>query len=80
MIEPWLSYRIRRQVEPFAQFGLLAVFGVLWIPEINHVFFDVVRGVLDSLGVSGLETDCGRAAYRFWENESGEYPVCAVSP
>ncbi|WP_329199220.1 site-2 protease family protein [Streptomyces sp. NBC_01435] len=80
VIEPWLSYRIRRQVEPFAQFGLLAVFGVLWIPEINHVFFDVVRGVLDSLGVSGLETECGRAAYRFWENGNGEFPVCAVSP
>ncbi|MFF1644090.1 site-2 protease family protein [Streptomyces sp. NPDC058240] len=80
VIEPWLSYRIRRQVEPFAQFGLLAVFGVLWIPEVNHVFFDMVHGVLDSLGVNGLGTECGRAAYRFWENWNEEYPVCAVGP
>ena len=32
VIEPWLSHELRRQVEPFAPFGLLAVFGVLWIP------------------------------------------------
>ena len=43
VIEPWLSYRIRRQVEPFAPFGLLAVFAVLWIPEVNGVFFDGLR-------------------------------------
>lgn len=77
VVEPWLSHRIRRQVEPF---GLLAVFAVLWVPEVNHVFFDLVRGVLDSLGVSGLDTECGRAAYRFWENWNEEYPVCAAGP
>jgi Zn-dependent protease len=80
VIEPWLPYRIRRQVEPFAQFGLLAVFAVLWIPEVNHVFFGLVHGVLDALGVSGPDTECGRAAYRFWENWNEEYPVCAVGP
>ena len=32
VIEPWLSYGVRRQVEPFAPFGLLAVFALLWIP------------------------------------------------
>lgn len=32
VIEPWLSYRVRRDVEPLAPFGLLAVFALLWIP------------------------------------------------
>ena len=49
VIEPWLSLKIRRQVEPFAPFGLLAVFGLLWVPEINGVFFQVVDTVLRTL-------------------------------
>ena len=36
VIEPWLSHSFRRQVEPFAPFGLLAVFGILWIPGVNE--------------------------------------------
>ena len=52
VIEPWLSYKVRRQVEPFAPFGLLAVFVVLWIPEVNGAFFDVVDAMLRGLGVS----------------------------
>ncbi|WP_406418882.1 site-2 protease family protein [Streptomyces sp. NBC_00873] len=75
VIEPWLSYRIRRQMEPFAQFGLIAVFGVLWIPEINHVFFDAIHSLLQSLGVSEFRTYCGRDAYQFWSTAN---PACAV--
>ncbi|MFE5854159.1 MULTISPECIES: site-2 protease family protein [unclassified Streptomyces] len=67
VIEPWLSYKIRRQVEPFAPFGLLAVFGLLFIPEVNHFFFDGVDAVLRGLGVGGLESDCGLEYYRFWQ-------------
>ena len=45
IIEPWLSYGIRRQVEPFAPFGLMAVFALLWIPSINdHVLRRRLRG------------------------------------
>lgn len=69
VIEPWLSYRVRRQVEPYAPFGLLAVFGVLWIPEVNHVFFDAIDGVMRSLGVSEWETYWGQEFFRFWQGE-----------
>ena len=80
VVEPWLPYRIRRRVEPFAQFGLLAVFGLLWIPEVNEVFFGAVHGLLEALGVDRLGAECGRAAYQFWENWNEEYPVCATAP
>ncbi|MGW1769032.1 site-2 protease family protein [Streptomyces sp. NPDC002073] len=73
VIEPWLSYKVRRQVEPYAQFGLLAVFVVLFIPEVNEVFFDAVHGLLRGLGVSDLESYCGRDLYRFWQETN---PVC----
>lgn len=80
VIEPWLSHRIRRQVEPFAPFGLIAVFGVLWIPEVNIAFFEAVDGLLGGLGVSELESYCGQDTYRFWQEFWDEQnPVCSVN-
>ncbi|MGW5850322.1 site-2 protease family protein [Streptomyces sp. NPDC055254] len=75
VIEPWLSHRVRREVAPLAPFGLLAVFALLWIPEINGFFFDVVRDILSALGVGDLETYCGRDLYRFWQDAEG---LCAT--
>lgn len=75
VIEPWLSYGIRRQVAPLAPFGLIAVFALLWIPGVNAFFFGVVDGLLSALGVSELETYCGQNLYRFWQDTNG---FCAV--
>lgn len=71
VIEPWLSHGVRRQVEPFAPFGLIAVFGLLWVPEINAAFFDAVDALLRGLGVSDIETYCGRDFYQFWRERDG---------
>ncbi|MBW5425263.1 site-2 protease family protein [Streptomyces sp. BG9H] len=68
VIEPWLSHGIRRQVEPFAPFGLLAVFAVLWIPEVNHAFFDAIDAILRGLGVSDWDSYWGQELYRFWDS------------
>ncbi|MGG7574236.1 site-2 protease family protein [Streptomyces sirii] len=69
VLEPWLPLKLRRQVEPFAPFGLLAVFGLLWVPEVNHVFFDFVDTILRGLGVSQLDTYLGQELFRFWQGE-----------
>lgn len=66
VIEPWLSHKIRRQVEPFAPFGLLAVFGILWIPEVNQLFFSAIDTILGALGVTEWDSYFGRQLYRFW--------------
>ncbi|MEV0256685.1 site-2 protease family protein [Streptomyces sp. NPDC050732] len=79
VIEPWLSHRIRRQVEPFAPFGLIAVFAVLWIPEINHAFFDAVDAILRALGVSEWDTYWGQDLYRFWQTSEEVPPAAGVS-
>ena len=76
VIEPWLSYSIRRQVEPFAPFGLLFVFALLWLPAVNGVFFDVVDSILRTLGISDFDTYCGQELYRFWQ---GTNEFCTVS-
>lgn len=70
VIEPWLSHRARQQLEPLAPFGLLLVFAVLWIPEVNRTFFGVVDGLLGALGVEERATDCGYWLYRFWRADS----------
>ncbi|MEU3284080.1 site-2 protease family protein [Streptomyces longwoodensis] len=70
VIEPWLSYGIRRQVEPFAPFGLLFVFALLMVPSVNGVFFDAIYAVLDALGVGDVERYCGEDLYRFWQGSS----------
>ncbi|MEU1351506.1 site-2 protease family protein [Streptomyces sp. NPDC005786] len=76
VIEPWLSHSLRRTVEPFAPYGLIAVFGLLWVPEVNAAFFDAIDGVLGSLGVSRSQSDCGLDAYRFWQTAN---PFCATA-
>ena len=66
VIEPWLSHSVKRQIEPFAPFGLLFVFALLWVPQVNSVFFDLVHAVLNGLGVSEAEASIGWSLYRFW--------------
>jgi Zn-dependent protease len=66
VLEPWLSYKVKRQVEPFAPFGLLFAFALLWVPSINIAFFDMIHAILRALGVSDLDTSYGWSLYRFW--------------
>ncbi|WP_030196732.1 site-2 protease family protein [Streptomyces sp. NRRL S-87] len=70
VVEPWLSYGVRRQIEPFAPYGLFAVFVFLWIPEVNGVFFDFVHEILRTLGVTDVDSYCGRDLYRFWQERN----------
>ncbi|MFJ9584643.1 site-2 protease family protein [Streptomyces acidicola] len=76
VIEPWLSHKARRQMEPLAPFGLLLVFAVLWIPQVNAAFFGAVDAVLSGLGISDLDTYCGLNLYRFWQEGSN---VCVTA-
>ncbi|MFJ8646468.1 site-2 protease family protein [Streptomyces sp. NPDC093546] len=77
VIEPWLSYRVRRKVEPYAPFGLLAVFVFLFIPEVNAAFFGLVHFVLDGLGISELESYCGRDLFSsLWQEQT---PICEAA-
>jgi Zn-dependent protease len=70
IVEPWLSYNVRRQVEPYAQFGLLAVFGLLWVPSVGGAFFDAVDTVMGWLQVPDGYADFGYRLFRFWEDLS----------
>ncbi|MBV9022584.1 MAG: site-2 protease family protein [Streptomycetaceae bacterium] len=66
VIEPWLSYGIRRQLEPFAPFGLMAVFGLLWVPSISAHFFDAIHAIMQVFQVSDYYSSLGSSWFRFW--------------
>jgi Zn-dependent protease len=68
IVEPWLSPGIKRQVEPFAPFGLLAVFGVLYIQSVNQKFFDFIYTVMGWFHVQGIYADYGYTLFQFWRN------------
>jgi Zn-dependent protease len=75
VLEPWLSHRIRGRIEPYAPFGLLFVFALLWVPEVNRVFFDVIHALTGGLGVEEAESYCGRDLFQFWRDTD---PFCAL--
>ncbi|QJS12272.1 site-2 protease family protein [Streptomyces argyrophyllae] len=76
VIEPWLSYGVKRQVEPFAPFGLLFVFALLWLPSVNSAFFDVIDSIMRALNVDDFSRYCGEADYRFWQDTP---EICSLS-
>ncbi|WP_329494725.1 site-2 protease family protein [Kitasatospora herbaricolor] len=68
IVEPWLSPKVRRAVEPFAMYGMLAVFALLWQPQVNRFFFDVVYGITELFGVDRRVIGIGDYLFRFWSH------------
>jgi Zn-dependent protease len=66
IVQPWLPLSVRRQIEPFTPFGLLAVFGFLWIPKVNSAFFDLIDGITRAFGVPEFAASDGYGLFRFW--------------
>ncbi|RGD59234.1 site-2 protease family protein [Kitasatospora xanthocidica] len=68
IVEPWLSYQTRRAIEPFAPYGMLAVFALLWQPQVNEFFFGIVHGLMNLFGVDQDYATLGRYLFSFWKN------------
>ncbi|MFE0702868.1 site-2 protease family protein [Streptomyces sp. NPDC058872] len=75
VVEPWLSSKAKRQVEPYAPYGFFIVIALLFVPAINTAFFDAIDALLRSLGVPELSRYCGSQLFRFWE---GSPEFCGV--
>ncbi|MET9951542.1 site-2 protease family protein [Streptomyces sp. NPDC006339] len=75
VIEPWLSYRIKRQIEPYAPYGFFVVIALLFVPAVNGAFFDAIDALMRALGVPELSRYCGSNLYRFWQDQP---EICAV--
>ncbi|NML49453.1 site-2 protease family protein [Streptomyces sp. R302] len=73
--EPWLSYGLKRRIEPYAPYGFFVVIALLFVPVVNGAFFDAVDALMRALGVDGLDRACGSALFRFWEGTPAACPV-----
>jgi Zn-dependent protease len=66
IIEPWLPREWVRQAGQVSPFGLLIVFGLLWVPQINRAFFDGIYRLVDAVGVNPVLVQYGDQLFRFW--------------
>jgi Zn-dependent protease len=66
IVEPWLPRAWARRAGQIGPFGIFIVFGLLWIPQLNRLFFDAIYRVIDALGVDPVLVAFGDQLFRFW--------------
>lgn len=66
ILEPSLSYQTRRSLDQVKPFGLLLLLLILWVPQLNQVFFDAVYWVFELSGVPSTWASFGSYLTRFW--------------
>jgi Zn-dependent protease len=66
--EPWLPRSWVRSVGRAADFGLVLLFALLFIPSVNRAFFAAVDHVVSAFGVSPFLVRVGDELFRFWTN------------
>ncbi|MET9929596.1 MULTISPECIES: site-2 protease family protein [unclassified Streptomyces] len=75
VVEPWLSYGVKRRIEPYAPYGFFVVIALLFVPAVNGAFFDAIDALMRALGVPEATRYCGSELFRFWQ---GTPEFCAV--
>ncbi|MBO0855329.1 MAG: site-2 protease family protein [Nocardia sp.] len=66
IVEPSLSYQTRRALDQFKPYGLLLLLAVLWVPQLNRLFFEAVYWVFELSGISSDWAAVGSQLTRFW--------------
>ncbi len=67
ILEPYLDPKFRAGAEQFKPFGLLLVFALLQVGQLNRVFFDSIYWLFDLSGLSHLYAEKGIELLRFWQ-------------
>lgn len=66
IIAPFLPKEMRDQARLFGRNGVMILFAVMWIPSINHAFWNIVDGVVSFMGINPYLADLGRVVFQFW--------------
>ena len=66
IIEPYLDRQTARGFEPVKLWGMLGVFVLLQIHQLNVWFFDLVERLYNSTGAPQLLWNAGYQLFRFW--------------
>ncbi|CAM2888702.1 site-2 protease family protein [Skermania piniformis] len=64
-LAPWLPADLRGSLDRFGGYGLLVVLALLFLPQVNAVFFDAVYGLFDLSGVPSDWSRYGASLLRF---------------
>jgi Zn-dependent protease len=67
IIEPYLDQNFRRGAEQFKPFGLLIVFALLQVHQLNRVFFDFIYWLFDLSGLDHIWGEVGITLLKFWQ-------------
>ena len=65
-IEPYLSQATRATAAKIAPYGFLIVFALLFIPQLNAAFFDLIRWLFELSGVPSNLANQGWNVFMFW--------------
>jgi Zn-dependent protease len=66
-IRPWLSAPWDRWFDLFAPYGMLLLFGLLFEPRLNELFFTVVSWLCQVIGLPYDLAILGLSLFRFWQ-------------
>jgi Zn-dependent protease len=66
IIEPYLAPETTRSLEPVKPWGMLAVFVMLQVRQVNAWFFDAVQWGYDHSGAPAVLWQIGYELFRFW--------------
>ncbi|RNL78190.1 site-2 protease family protein [Halostreptopolyspora alba] len=65
-VSPYLPEHAARRGRALGLFGVIAVFGVLWLPYVNAAFFGLVLEVFSLAGFPQIDINFGRVVFQFW--------------
>jgi tetratricopeptide (TPR) repeat protein len=67
ILEPWLPERLRRQINRWSRYSMIALFGVLWtVPAANRALWRGVDAIALTLGVPSDLSWLGYSLFRQW--------------
>ncbi|MEV4555781.1 site-2 protease family protein [Kitasatospora sp. NPDC049285] len=66
IVEPWLSYNVRRAIEPYAPYGMLVLFVLIWQTGVGRWLADLTYRIFDLFGANPDLAYAGRALFSFW--------------
>jgi Zn-dependent protease len=68
-ISPWLRPDVRQQMDALSGYGMWIIFGMFrMIPPLNDLFWEIVTGITDLLGVPSYLAGTGWDAFQFWRH------------
>ncbi|MFJ1758076.1 site-2 protease family protein [Kitasatospora sp. NPDC088134] len=67
IVEPWLSYKARRAIAPFAPYGMLLLFALVWQSQVGQWLYDLTMQIFDLFDIPRDSMQIGYSLFRFWD-------------